>query len=76
MQPKEEVEPVDEDYTKLKTPNAAGLSDYKILRRRKGNLKLFAAINVCAVKCCVLQLKPLLIDTGLYHSIHATHFPR
>lgn len=37
VQSKEEVEPVDEDFTKLKTPNTTKSSDYKILRRRKGN---------------------------------------
>lgn len=38
VQSKEEVEPVDEDYTKLKTPNTTKSSDYKILRSRKGPL--------------------------------------
>jgi len=38
VQSKEEVQPVDEDYTKLKTPNTSESSDYRILRRRKGPL--------------------------------------
>ena len=47
VQSKEEVEPVDEDFTKLKTPNTTESSDYKILRSRKG--KIFATECVCAV---------------------------
>lgn len=45
VQSKEEVEPVDEDYTKLKTPNTTKSLDYKIIRSRKG--KIFATECVC-----------------------------
>ena len=54
VQSKEEVEPVDEDYTKLKTPNTTKSSDYKILRSRKG--KIFATECVCAVMCKMFSI--------------------
>lgn len=54
VQSKEEVEPVDEDYTKLKTPNTTESSDYKILRSRKG--KIFATECVCVVMCKTLSI--------------------